>query len=184
MTAYLSSLVSDCFTWCSAVLGPICLHDRPQSSISRPAPRHGAISDPAGRIRERNYVCRLVSLGVLPTEFFQLHADSLVYRPFEPWPLRYLCSCPILDGAGLFCSVLKHLSARGPACPKVLAATHFHDVFTGDLLDPASMPITFLHMQILLTSSSGHLIAESPDDEDTEGERRIAPGERITYLYR
>ncbi|KAI0731903.1 DNA mismatch repair protein MutS [Fomitopsis betulina] len=89
-----------------------------------------------------------------------------------------------LNGAGLFCSVLKHLSARGPACPKLLAATHFHDVFTGDLLDPASMPITFLHMQILLTSSSGHLIAESPDDEDTEGERRIAPGERITYLYR
>lgn len=106
--------------------------------------------------------------------------------------MRLVLPLPLSDGAGLFCSVIKHLSARGSACPKVLAATHFHDVFTDDLLDPASMSITFLHMQILLTSSSGHLIAEGPaadadsmlDDGDTEGERRVAPGERITYLYR
>lgn len=103
-----------------------------------------------------------------------------------------LCSHPTSDGAGLFCSVIKHLSARGAACPKVLAATHFHDVFTDDLLDPASMPITFLHMQILMTSSSGHLIAKGSiadadsgvEEEATEDEQHVAPGERITYLYR
>lgn len=99
---------------------------------------------------------------------------------------------PLSDGAGLFCSVLKHLSARGAGCPKVLAATHFHDVFTKDLLDPASAPITFLHMQILMTSSSGHLVAQGPtadadsgvEEEAAEDERRVAPGEQITYLYR
>jgi len=98
----------------------------------------------------------------------------------------------LVDGAGLFCSVLKHLANRGSACPKVLAATHFHDVFTPDLLDPASLPITFVHMQILLTSSAGHLLrASGSDDADSgveddgeEEEARVAPGERITYLYR
>ena len=99
---------------------------------------------------------------------------------------------PLSDGAGLFCSVLKHLIARGRACPMVLAATHFHDVFTDDLLNPASVPITFLHMQILLTSSSGHLITKGLtahadsglEEEEADDERRVAPGERITYLYR
>ncbi|KAL1668791.1 DNA mismatch repair protein MutS [Schizophyllum commune] len=53
------------------------------------------------------------------------------------------------DGAGLFCGVLKHLLDRGPDCPKVMAATHFHDVFREDLLDPESVPIAFLHMQVM-----------------------------------
>ena len=104
----------------------------------------------------------------------------------------WLRSHPTSDGAGLFCSVIQHLSARGTACPKVLAATHFHDVFTDDLLDPASMPITFLHMQILMTSSSGHLISKGPsadadsevEEEVAEDKQCVAPGERITYLYR
>ncbi|KAJ6559109.1 DNA mismatch repair protein MutS [Mycena vulgaris] len=69
-----------------------------------------------------------------------------------------------LDGAGLFCGVLKHLLNRGPNCPKVLAATHFHDVFREDLLDPDAVPITFLHMQVMFTSSSGHVLdAPSPN---------------------
>ncbi|CCM03560.1 uncharacterized protein FIBRA_05696 [Fibroporia radiculosa] len=100
-------------------------------------------------------------------------------------------------GAGLFCAVLKHLAMRGSGCPKVFAATHFHDVFTDDLLSSRSLPITFVHMQIMLTTSRGHLVTasglsadEDPSDTDDgsdsvqAGSRRIAPGERITYLYR
>jgi len=99
------------------------------------------------------------------------------------------------DGAGLFCGVLKHLALRGTACPKVLAATHFHDVFRDDLLSPRLLPITFVHMQVMLSTSQGHMLgassvseAESSDfneawEDEVEG-RMVAPGERITYLYR
>ncbi|KAJ7505221.1 muts domain V-domain-containing protein [Mycena galericulata] len=101
------------------------------------------------------------------------------------------------DGAGLFCGVLKHLLNRGPDCPKVLAATHFHDVFREDLLDPDAVPITFLHMQVMFTSSSGQVLdAHSPHrfvkptldstaaSQDSQGDRKVGPGEKITYLYR
>lgn len=85
--------------------------------------------------------------------------------------------------------MLKHLVDRGPACPKVLAATHFHDVFTADLLDPEAVPITFLHMQVLFTSSSGEVLEDASRTLGTPGSTqddtpRIGPGEQITYLYR
>ncbi|KAJ7069760.1 DNA mismatch repair protein MutS [Mycena amicta] len=99
------------------------------------------------------------------------------------------------DGAGLFCGVLKHFLDRGPDCPKVLAATHFHDVFRDDLLDPDSVPITFLHMQVLFSSADGQVIdspssahhirstlqhtAASQKELDVSRNR-----EKITYLYR
>lgn len=74
-----------------------------------------------------------------------------------------------------------YVLSLGRACPKVLAATHFHDIFHEDLL-PLSLPISFLHMQILLTSSSGELL--EPEMEESEAGRVIQPGETITYLYR
>lgn len=105
-----------------------------------------------------------------------------------------------IDGAGLFCGVLRHLVQRGAACPKVFAATHFHDVFTDDLLAPHLLPVTFAHMQVMLTTRHGQLLAASGADDGADisdgdgggdegaqdaGEgRRVAPGERITYLYR
>ncbi|EFI27156.1 DNA mismatch repair protein Msh5 [Coprinopsis cinerea okayama7 len=58
------------------------------------------------------------------------------------------------DGAGLFCGVLMHLLERGPACPMVLVATHFHEVFTRDLLDVENLPITCCHMQVMFTLDS------------------------------
>ncbi|KAG2129489.1 DNA mismatch repair protein MutS [Suillus clintonianus] len=98
------------------------------------------------------------------------------------------------DGTGLFCGVIKHLLNRGSQCPKVLAATHFHQVFQKDMLDPHKFPITFLHMQVLFTSSKGNLLnpgdmSISGDSESTYHERPeptsvVAPGEKITYLYR
>ncbi|KAF7977709.1 hypothetical protein HWV62_2978 [Athelia sp. TMB] len=91
-----------------------------------------------------------------------------------------LCSFSRLGyGAGLFCGVLKELLDRGADCPKVLAATHFHEVFTDNLLDCASVPVTFLHMQAILTvSEKSGTAAGREEDED------VRPGESITYLYR
>lgn len=96
-----------------------------------------------------------------------------------------------LDGAGLFCGVLKHLLQRGAECPKVLAATHFHEVFREDLLDPDSLPITFLHMQVLLTSRDSDVLVidKSATSGIQESDERDAsclskPGEEITYIYR
>ncbi|KAH7919581.1 hypothetical protein BV22DRAFT_1108014 [Leucogyrophana mollusca] len=108
------------------------------------------------------------------------------------------------DGAGLFCGVLKHLLNRGADCPKVLAATHFHEVFRKDLFDPRTLPVTFLHMQVMFTSDSGEVLGNSrsattatssrasnidhdrddPSTENEEAGHKIAPGEKITYLYR
>lgn len=102
------------------------------------------------------------------------------------------------DGAGLFCAVLQHLLARGADCPKVLAATHFHDIFRVGLLDPHHAPIAFRHMQIMFTASDGSLLQEHGSDssadtdvnvdidatEDHGGVRRVGAGEKITYLYR
>ncbi|KAG0700111.1 DNA mismatch repair protein MutS [Suillus ampliporus] len=98
------------------------------------------------------------------------------------------------DGTGLFCGVIKHLLNRGSQCPKVLAATHFHEVFQKDMLDPHKFPITLLHMQVLFTSSKGNILEPSdisiPGDSGSTNHERldptsvVAPGEKITYLYR
>ncbi|CAJ0900151.1 4391_t:CDS:10 [Entrophospora sp. SA101] len=63
--------------------------------------------------------------------------------------------------AGLFCGVIEHLLKRGHNCPKVIAATHFHEIFENDLLS-ASLPITLATMEIF------------KDDRDEE----------LTFLYR
>ncbi|KAJ7784480.1 DNA mismatch repair protein MutS [Mycena metata] len=116
---------------------------------------------------------------------------ALVPSPFSSFLSLFL------DGAGLFCAVLKHLLNRGPNCPKVLAATHFHDVFREDLLDPDAVPITFLHMQVMFTSPTGqlldsnsphHLVKPTLDSASTATGQDTAlgvkKGEKITYLYR
>lgn len=98
--------------------------------------------------------------------------------------------------------MIKHFVNCGSSCPRVLVATHFHDVFRNDVLDAESLSasVTFVHMQVMLASSKGEVIGasgesgstmsgpvafESQDDFD-EGasEIHIRPNERITYLYR
>lgn len=90
------------------------------------------------------------------------------------------------DGAGLFCGVLNHLLNRGKDCPKVLVASHFHDVFRKDLLDPHKFPITFVHMKVLFASSTGDVLDTDGMDshEENSVSRARAPGEKIMYLYR
>lgn len=53
------------------------------------------------------------------------------------------------DGAGLLVGVLHHLLARGAGCPKVLATTHFRDVFRADIV-PRELPLALAHMRIML----------------------------------
>jgi len=77
---------------------------------------------------------------------------------------------------GLFAGVLKHLLARGSDCPKVIATTHFHELFSTGALDPQELPITFVHMEIMFTTRGGEII-----DADST---RVTKGESITYLYR
>jgi len=105
-------------------------------------------------------------------------------------------NAPSSDGAGLFCGVLRHLLNRGSACPKVVIATHFHNVFNEALLDPKNIPVSFRHMQVMFTSSAGEVLepnnfcvnagvgGTSIDGDGHEDRNMIGPGEKITYLYR
>uniref|UniRef100_A0A8H7Y3V9 DNA mismatch repair proteins mutS family domain-containing protein n=1 Tax=Psilocybe cubensis TaxID=181762 RepID=A0A8H7Y3V9_PSICU len=114
---------------------------------------------------------------------------------------RLLITCWDLDGAGLFCGVLRHLLNRGSECPKVLVATHFHDVFNEELLNPERVPVSFRHMQVMFTSGTGmiseaHSLGHSPSTSSsapapsftTFGDGKdpvpVRPSEKITYLYR
>ncbi|KAH9846354.1 muts domain V-domain-containing protein [Lenzites betulinus] len=93
------------------------------------------------------------------------------------------------DGAGLFCGVMKYLLARGASCPKVIATTHFHELFHNDLLSPHKLPVTFLHMQVLLATGSDNkpAVLESDmmgDSDDDASRAPLAPSDKITYLYK
>ena len=101
------------------------------------------------------------------------------------------------DGAGLFCGVLHHLlhlkglSGNESGTPKVLATTHFHEVFSNGLLD-TSLPISYVHMEAMLSNDSGQLLdldsattgmkssASATRDNGDQGAGRI----EIHYLYR
>jgi DNA mismatch repair protein MSH5 len=68
------------------------------------------------------------------------------------------------DGAGLCCGVFQYLLDLGVHRPKVLAATHFHEIFENGFL--ADRPeLTFGHMEVLVNTH-----AEAVEDQ-------------ITYLY-
>ncbi|KAI5811678.1 muts domain V-domain-containing protein [Peziza echinospora] len=68
------------------------------------------------------------------------------------------------DGAGLACGVFEHLLNRGPERPKVIACTHFHEIFENAFLEP-SPHLEFASMKILLDDAS-------------------EVSDQITYLYR
>ena len=68
------------------------------------------------------------------------------------------------DGAGLACGVFEHFLRLGNARPKVLGATHYHEIFESNLLLPRPQ-LAFGHMEVCLDQ----------DAEDIE--------DQITYLY-
>lgn len=69
-----------------------------------------------------------------------------------------------LDGAGLVTAVLDHFTSLGPERPKVLAATHFHEIFEGQFLEETS-ELAFGHMDVRLDF-------DAPTTED-----------QVTYLF-
>ncbi|KAI0315802.1 muts domain V-domain-containing protein [Amylostereum chailletii] len=97
------------------------------------------------------------------------------------------------DGAGLFCGVIRSLLARGEDCPKVIATTHFHEVFRAGLMDVHLLPISFVHMEVMFTNDSGNVVGQEnsstvinkEDDVDGgEDKENVGVGDTITYLYR
>ncbi|EGP91488.1 uncharacterized protein MYCGRDRAFT_34912 [Zymoseptoria tritici IPO323] len=68
------------------------------------------------------------------------------------------------DGAGLVAGIFEHLLNRGSQCPKVLGATHFHEIFESGFLSPCP-GLGFAHMEVHLDE----------DSSDIDGQ--------ITYLY-
>ncbi|RYO76528.1 hypothetical protein DL762_002096 [Monosporascus cannonballus] len=68
------------------------------------------------------------------------------------------------DGAGLVTALLSHFSTLGRNRPKVLAVTHFHEIFENHFLEE-SRDVAFAHMDI-------HIDFDCPAKED-----------QVTYLF-
>lgn len=77
------------------------------------------------------------------------------------------------DGAGLAAGVLQHLIDLGPDCPKVLAATHFHEIFELGLFEDEP-GVAHAHLEVHVTKS----------DQDADGQSRTdRAGGEVAYLY-
>lgn len=70
-----------------------------------------------------------------------------------------------LDGAGLAAGVFDHFLGLGRQAPKVLAATHFHEIFENNLLDNRPR-LSFGHMQVHVDMSM------------------TIPQDQVAYLYK
>ncbi|KAF1835488.1 hypothetical protein BDW02DRAFT_495713 [Decorospora gaudefroyi] len=69
------------------------------------------------------------------------------------------------DGAGLACAVMEHLLTLGPERPKVIGATHFHEIFEMGFLKPRPA-LTFGHMEVRIDTEASEV------------------SDQITYLYK
>jgi DNA mismatch repair protein MSH5 len=81
------------------------------------------------------------------------------------------------DGAGLVAGVFEHLLARGLDCPKVLGATHFHEIFENGFLEPRAS-LAFAHMDVVVDAQS-EMRSSTTASTTTGG----TEGPQITYLY-
>ncbi|KAJ8463856.1 hypothetical protein ONZ51_g9983 [Trametes cubensis] len=112
---------------------------------------------------------------------YEAHSPPFVVSSLHPHPDTRVC---VSNGAGLFCGVLKHLLSRGSSCPKVIATTHFHEIFHDDLFSPYKLPVTYLHMEVLLTSGADdNIVTEESADGEDEGRAPVPRTDKITYLY-
>ncbi|KAF1995853.1 hypothetical protein P154DRAFT_609734 [Amniculicola lignicola CBS 123094] len=68
------------------------------------------------------------------------------------------------DGAGLACAVYEHLLSLGQNSPKVVAATHFHEIFESGFLKQRDS-LSFGHMEVRVDTDAADV------------------GDQITYLY-
>ncbi|CAK4028600.1 related to DNA mismatch repair mutS [Lecanosticta acicola] len=69
------------------------------------------------------------------------------------------------DGAGLAAGVFEYLLQRGPECPKVIGATHFHEIFESGFLPPRPA-LGFAHMAVRIDVAASEVNSQ------------------ITYLYK
>ena len=72
------------------------------------------------------------------------------------------------DGAGLAAGVFQHFMDMGAQCPKVLAATHYHEIFEQKVLQSIER-IRFAHMEVLVDRKE---MRKSGNDD-----------REVTYLY-
>ncbi len=84
------------------------------------------------------------------------------------------------DGAGLVAGVLQNLlgegrGEEGRARPKVLAATHFHEIFEMGFLPPRT-GLQFAHMEVRVD-------AKHHDDDDNQQAHAGQSATQVTYLY-
>ncbi|KAI0125765.1 muts domain V-domain-containing protein [Xylariales sp. AK1849] len=70
-----------------------------------------------------------------------------------------------LDGAGMVTALLGHFTALGSERPKLLAATHFHEIFEANFLTETA-ELAFAHMDV-------HVDFDAPATED-----------QVTYLFK
>ena len=96
---------------------------------------------------------------------------SLVKEPIlpvcmsiNPTECLVLLELNLSDGAGLFCGVLEYFLGLGSDSPKIVAATHFHEIFERNFMRPTAR-LGFGHMDVRVDKE-----ASSVEDQ-------------ITYLY-
>lgn len=93
----------------------------------------------------------------------------------------------LTDGAGLFCGVIKHLLNRGRECPIVFTATHFHEALNEEMLSPTQLPISFIHMAVLLTTGDGDILNDRDSSAFNNSQDRktgLRPNDGVTYLFK
>lgn len=73
------------------------------------------------------------------------------------------------DGAGLEAGVLEHLLSLGRQSPKVLASTHFHELFEHDFIRETTLGLDLIQMAIQI-------------DRTDRGRGRVSDS-TVTYLY-
>lgn len=106
------------------------------------------------------------------------------------------------DGAGLLAGVLRHLLGRGgdgdgdgnggEDAPKVLAATHFHEIFEsglpGGLREGQAKGVQFQHMKVRVDERRGATTTVTASDGGSsyaadDGAAGSGAGTEVTYLY-
>lgn len=115
------------------------------------------------RISTRESVSRIQSAFMIDLQQVSMalslatHRSLLIIDEFGKGTESY-------DGAGLAAGVFEHLLQRGKDCPKVLGATHFHEIFESGFLQPRP-ELSFAHMEVKVDTQASEV-----DDQ-------------ITYLY-
>ena len=119
----------------------------------------------------------------------QFNVSLWVLSNLFTWKTSIFRFVNLTDGAGLFCGVIKHLLNRGRECPIVLAATHFHEALNEEMLSPTQLPISFVHMAVLLTTGDGDILNyrdSSVLDFSNSQDRNtgLRPSDGVTYLFK